>query len=112
MATSCRSPAVFSRKCLRVENVSAESGRFGFHYPLNLFRKLVDLTRTIYNILTAIYSSIEIAICYFGFTYYFLIVCLAGADYLLSVCYLPAIYLFCIDYLLFVCLFSLSSLFI
>src|SRR5437764_3676846 len=54
--------------------LSAESGRFGFHYPLNLFRKLVDSTRTIYNIPTAICSSMEMATCYFGFTCYFLAV--------------------------------------
>ncbi len=71
--------------------VSAESGRFGFHYPLNLFRKLVDSTRTIYNIPTAICSSMEMATCYFGFTCYFLAVCLVGAGYQPSACYLPAI---------------------
>src|SRR5437763_1751113 len=58
----------------------AELGRFGFYYLLNLFRKLVDLARTIYNIPTAIYSSLEIATYYFGFTYYFLAVCQFGAN--------------------------------
>src|SRR5436305_7162696 len=80
-------------------SVSAESGRFGFHYPLNLFRKLVDSTRTIYNIPTAIYSSMEMATCYFGFTCYFLAVCLVGAGYQPSACYLPAICLLSACYL-------------
>ena len=105
--------------CTRV--LSVESGRFDFHYPLNLFRKLVDSTRTIYNIPTAICSSMEMATCYFGFTCYFLAVCLVGAGYqpsacylpaicLLSACYLPAICLFRAGYLLFACLFGLSGL--
>src|SRR3989440_12199718 len=34
--------------------LSAKLGRFCPHYALNLFRKLVDSTRTIYNIPTAI----------------------------------------------------------
>ena len=90
-------------------DVSAESGRFGFHYPLNLFRKLVDSTRTIYNIPTAICSSMEMATYYFGFTCNFLAICLVGAGYQLSACCLPAICLFRAGYLLFACLFGLSS---
>src|SRR5438045_6312639 len=79
-------------------------------YALNLFRKLVDSTRTIYNIPTAICSSMEMAIYYFGFTCYFLAVCLVGVGYQPSVCYLPAICLFRVDYLLIAYLFGLSDL--
>ena len=91
------------------ESVSAKLGRFCPHYALNLFWKLIDSTRTIYNIPTAICSSMEMATYYFGFTCYFLAVCLVGAGYLLSTCCLPAICLFRVGYLLFAYLFGLSS---
>ena len=81
------------------------------HY-LNLFRKLIDSTRTIYNIPIAIYFSIEMATYYFDFTCYFFIVYLINAGYQLSICYLFAIYLFRASYLLFAYLFGLSDLFI
>src|SRR5438046_2457354 len=90
--------------------LSAKLGRFCPYYALNLFRKLVDSTRTIYNIPTAIYSSMEIVTYYFGFTCYFLAVCLVGVGYQLSTCYLPAIYLFRVGYLLVAYLFGLSGL--
>jgi len=51
----------------------------------------------------------EMATYYFGFTYYFLDVCLVDTDYQLSACCLPTIYLFYIGYLLFVYLFGLFS---
>jgi len=52
----------------------------------------------------------EMATYYFGFTCYFLAVCLVGAGYQLSACCLPAICLFRAGYLLFACLFGLSGL--
>src|SRR5436190_21827941 len=69
--------------------VSAKLRRFLPYDALYLFWKLVDSTRTIYNIPTAIYSLMEMATYYFGFTCYFLAVCLVGAGYQLSACYLP-----------------------
>src|SRR2546421_4980886 len=36
-------------------------------------------------------SSMEMVTCYFGFTCYFLAVCLVGAGYQPSACYLPVI---------------------
>src|SRR5437016_11170447 len=89
--------------------LSAKLGRFCPYYALNLFQKLVDSTQTIYNIPTAIYSSMEMAIYYFGFTCYFLAVCLVDAGYQPSTYYLPVICLFRADYLLIACLFNLSN---
>src|SRR5437763_4937599 len=88
----------------RDDGLSAESGRFGFHYALNLFRKLVDSTRTIYNILTAILFLDGNGNLLFRFYLLFPCrlpswcrlptICLLSACYLPILCRLPAVYLF------------------
>src|SRR5437667_12444452 len=88
----------------RCVSLSDKLGRFWPYYALNLFRKLVDSTRTIYNIPTAICSSMEMATYYFSFTCYFLAVCLVDVGYQPSACYLSAICLFRAGYLLVACL--------
>ena len=81
------------RASSRVRSVSAKLGRFCPHYALNLFRKLVDSTRTIYNILTAILSIDGNGNLLFRF--YLLFPCRLPswcrlpAICLLSACYLP-----------------------
>src|SRR5438874_4302321 len=72
--------------------LSAKLGRFCPHYALNLFRKLVDLTRTIYNIPTTILFIDGNGNLLFRF--YLLIPCR-----LLSWCRLPAICLLSACYL-------------
>src|SRR5204862_5929533 len=73
--------------------VSAKLGRFCPHYALNLFRKLIDSTRTIYNIPTAILSIDENGNLLFRF--YLLFPCRLPswcrlpAICLLFTCYLP-----------------------
>src|SRR5436190_9872217 len=83
--------------------MSAKLGRFCPHYALNLFRKLVDSTRTIYNTPTAILSIDGNGNLLFRF--YLLFPCRLPswcrlpAICLLSACYLPAICLLSACYL-------------
>src|SRR2546430_15992514 len=99
---------------MKTVSLSAESGRFGFYYALNLFRKLVDSTRTIYNIPTAILFIDRNGNLLFRFHLLFPCRlpswCRLPAICLLSACCLPAICLFGAGYLLFACLFGLSGL--
>ena len=73
--------------------VSAKLGRFCPHYALNLFRKLVDSTRTIYNTSTAILFIDGNGNLLFRFHLLFPCClpswCRLPAICLLSACYLP-----------------------
>src|SRR5436305_3608243 len=98
--------------------VSAKLGRFCPHYALNLFRKLVDSTRTIYNTSTAILFIDGNGNLLFRFHLLFPCClpswCRLPAICLLSACYLPiprrrpAVCLFVFS--LWFCLYRCSSL--